>query len=125
MQDEGGVIVGVRNGFLAHYGSNGYRDVKLDVLLENHACEVQLHFPSFYDLRDGQHKVYEWSRRLNVTVEMRPDHLFKDTSKAILARMISLARGDWCSTRETLPALLHAAGEYDQSAELLRRVSVL
>ncbi|CAN0514530.1 unnamed protein product, partial [Ectocarpus sp. 12 AP-2014] len=98
-QIQGGGIRRVFNGFVRHYAKNGYRDVKVNVVLAEHVCEMQLHLRSFYDrLKDGQHKVYEWSRTLNVTVDMKAEHLFKNMDRKTLAIMTRLAGDDWQST---------------------------
>lgn len=95
------------------------------VVLEQHLCEVQLHLSSFYGFKDDQHKVYEWSRTLAVTVEMEPKHLFQNTGPEILGEMIRLAQDDWCSTRLALPQLLGVAGRFKEAREIHLRVRPL
>lgn len=119
-----GQILSVRNGFLHNYRRGGYRDVKLFVNLRQHICEIQLHLSSFYDMKDDQHVVYEWSRRLNVTVEMKAENLFQNMGPDILQQMIKLARVDWHSTGGALPFLLAAVGKYGESEQLFRKASV-
>lgn len=93
------------------------------VLLAGHACEIQLHLRSFYGLKDGQHEVYEWSRTLKVTAEIRPEHLFKGMQPEILELMIQLAAVDWHSTNLALVPLLHRAGKYAEARDLQVQVS--
>lgn len=120
MQD--GQIVSVRNGFVHNYRRSGYRDVKLCITLENHICEIQLHISSFYSLKDYQHVVYEWSRGLNVAVEIKAENLFQKLGPGTLAQMIDLAQDNWQSTGDALYFLRRAAGEYGESERLLRQV---
>lgn len=87
-------------------------------------CEIQLHIRSLYGLKDGQHEVYEWSRTLIITVNMRPEDLFKNMEPATLALMKQLVEEDWCSTGAVLPHLLHVAGEYGDAREILVQVSI-
>lgn len=95
------------------------------VIVEEHICEVQLHLRSFYSLKDGQHEVYKWSRTLNVTADMTPEHLLKNMEPAVLQLMTRLAREDWFSTKFTLHSLLVASGDYKEAQELLLQVSIL
>ena len=95
----------------------------MHVIVAKHICEIQLHLRSFYGLKYGQHKVYEWSRTLNVTVDMRPEHLFENVESGTLQRMIQLARDDWFSTGSALASLLYQSGDYEGSRYLLRQVS--
>ncbi|CAM9206684.1 unnamed protein product, partial [Sphacelaria rigidula] len=93
-----GQILSVRNGFVHNYRRGGYRDVKVFVNLRQHVCEIQLHLASFFSLKDDQHVVYEWARRLNVTVEMKAENLFQNMGPE--------------STGDALPFLKHARGDY-------------
>lgn len=115
----------VANGFVHNYRWNGYRDVKVHVVVERHLCEIQLHLSSFYILKDGQHQAYEWSRILPVTVDIDSTHLFRNVGPEILEEMIRLAQHDWRSTRYTLPALLYAAGRYSEARSMYLDVSTL
>ncbi|CAN0360355.1 unnamed protein product, partial [Ascophyllum nodosum] len=119
--DQGSDILRVSNGFVYDYRRNGYRDVKVYVIVAEHICEIQLHLRSFYCLKDGQHEVYKWSRTLNVTAGMRPEHLFKNVESGTLQLMIRLAREDWRSTRRALSPLLHESGDYEGTRHLLRQ----
>jgi len=41
----------------------GYRDVKLNVRVQGHVCEVQLHLEAFYNIKKhGGHTTYKWAR---------------------------------------------------------------
>lgn len=112
----------VRNSFGSDYMPSGYRDVKVNAVIEGHVCEIQLQLRAFYDLKDGQHKVYEWARELNVTKEMRADDLFKTLSKDVTDKMITLAKEDWEQTRASLPFLITAAGDYEGAHNMLTEV---
>lgn len=86
---------------------------------------MQLHLRPFYDrLKDGQHKVYEWSRTLNVTVDMKAEHLFKNMDRKTLAIMTRLAGDDWEATGSAVVPLLVQSGEFTQARELQRQVSI-
>ncbi|CAM9423054.1 unnamed protein product [Sphacelaria rigidula] len=115
-----GKILSVRNGFVHNYRRGGYRDVKVFVSLRQHVCEIQLHLASFFSLKDEQHVVYEWARRLNVTVEMKAENLFQNMGPKILDQMVELARGNWQSTGDALPFLRHARGDYAEAEQLFR-----
>lgn len=95
----------------------------MNVVVAKHICEIQLHLRSFYCLKDGQHEVYQWSRTLGVTANMRAEHLFKDIEPGILELMIQLARKNWFSTGGALVSLLHEAGKYKKARNLQRQVS--
>ncbi|CAN0439393.1 unnamed protein product, partial [Scytosiphon promiscuus] len=84
-------ILRVSNGFVRNYEKNGYRDVKVNVIAAGHICEIQLHLRPFYSLKYGLHEVYEWSRTLGVTVDMRAQHLFKDLEPGTLELMTRLS----------------------------------
>ena len=75
--------------------------MKLNVVVNGHLCEIQLHLRSFYELKTGQPKVYEWARDLNVTKEMIPEDLFKNLSLGITEEMVRLAERDWHGTKTT------------------------
>ncbi|CAM9531494.1 unnamed protein product [Ectocarpus fasciculatus] len=107
----------VRNGFNSGWKPSGYRDVKVNTVVSGHLCEIQLHLRSFFELKDGQHEVYEWARELKVSTEMDADHLFKMWSPGITEEMIRLAQQDWRRTRFYLPDLLADAGQYVQAQE--------
>lgn len=117
-------VVRVSNGFIHDYGRNGYRDVKMYVILEEHVCEIQLHLRSFYSVKKGQHEVYRWSRTLNVTADMEADQLFKDMEPGSLALMTQLATENWCSTGRALAPLLHVSGRYADARDLLLQVNM-
>ncbi|CAM9607409.1 unnamed protein product [Ectocarpus sp. 13 AM-2016] len=121
MVDQGSDIVRVSNGFIRDYGRNGYRDVKVYVIVTGHICEIQLHLRSFYCLRGGQHEVYEWSRTLSVTADIAATHLSKNLESGTLQRMIELARGNWSSTRAALPSLLLESGKFEEAQDLFRQ----
>eukprot|EP00903_Cladosiphon_okamuranus_P010037 g9517.t3 len=115
-------ILRVSNGFVRNYGRNGYRDVKVIAIVAGHACEIQLHLRSFYDLKAGQHEVYEWSRTLKVTAEIQAEHLFRGMQSDILELMIQLATVDWKSTGVALAPLLHTAGRYAEAHDLQSQI---
>lgn len=115
----------VRNGFNSGWMPSGYRDVKLNAVVNEHLCEIQLHLQRFYELKTGQHKVYEWARDLKVTTEIDANHLFKNLSPGIMDDMIRLAEEDWYGTGFCLPELLAAGGKYPQAEELQRKVRFL
>ncbi|CAN0533418.1 unnamed protein product, partial [Ectocarpus sp. 12 AP-2014] len=64
-------VLRVKNGFNSDWMPSGYRDVKLNPVVNEHLCEIQLHLRKFFALKGGQHAVYEWARELNVTTDMR------------------------------------------------------
>lgn len=115
----------VKNGFNSSWMPSGYRDVKLNAAVNGHLCEIQLHLQSFYELKSGQHKVYEWARDLKVCAEIDANHLFKNLSPEITDDMIRLAEEDWYGTGFCLPELLAAGGKYLQAEELQRKVPFL
>lgn len=123
LQTPGSDVLRVSNGFVDDYQRNGYRDVKVHVSVAEHVCEIQLHLRPFYRLKDGQHKVYEWSRELRVTADMRAEHLFKNLERGVLTVMIKHARQNWCSTGVALRSLLSQAGNSEEAGNIQRQVN--
>lgn len=115
-------ILSVRNGFDSDWRPSGYRDVKVNPVVNGHLCEVQLQLKNFNALKAGQHVVYEWARDLRVTTEIEPEHLVKNVSPAVTQEMIRLASCNWRGTRGFLANLLDGAGQYVQGEEILKEV---
>ncbi|CAN0365154.1 unnamed protein product [Ectocarpus sp. 6 AP-2014] len=116
-----GNVLRVKNGFNSDWMPSGYRDVKVNPVVNDHLCEIQLHLREFYALKRGQHAVYEWARDLNVTTEMRPSDLFKNVSREVTERMIRLALQNWHGTWYCLSDLQLAAGQYAQAETGVRQ----
>lgn len=112
----------VTNGFNNDWMPSGYRDVKVNPVVNKHLCEIQLHLGDFSVLKSDQHAVYEWARDLKVTTKMRPTDLFSTLSREVTEEMIRLARQDWRGTGYCLPELLLTSGQYNQAEEGLRQV---
>ncbi|CAM9679905.1 unnamed protein product, partial [Laminaria digitata] len=55
-------VLRVTNGFNSDWMPSGYRDVKVNPIVNKHLCEIQLHLRAFLSLKAGQHAVYEWAR---------------------------------------------------------------
>lgn len=102
---------------------SGYRDVKVNPVVNDHLCEIQLHLRRFYNLKSDQHAVYEWARELKVTKEMTGSHLFENLSAETMEEMIRLARSDWNGTGSCLTDLLSEAGLFVLAEEALRKVT--
>ncbi|CAM9315422.1 unnamed protein product, partial [Ectocarpus sp. 8 AP-2014] len=105
-------IFRVTNGFISDWMPSGYRDVKLNAVVNGHLCEIQLHLREFYNLKRHQHVVYEWARDLNVTKAMVADQLFENLSRDVMDEMIRLSEGNWHETGFLLPRLQLSAGRY-------------
>lgn len=103
---------------------NGYRDVKLNPVVNGHLCEIQLQLRSFFDLKAGQHVVYEWARQLKVTTEMEANHLIKTLSREVTEEMIRLAKQNWRGTGEYLPHIQLDAAQYGHAEESFRQVLI-
>ena len=114
----------VSNGFNSDWMPSGYRDVKVNPVVNEHLCEIQLQLGAFYSLKAGQHAVYEWARELIVTTEMEAEHLFQNLSREVTKEMIHLAQQNWGYTTHTLPLLHLAAGDYLQAQEVSNKVLV-
>lgn len=114
----------VSNGFNSDWMPSGYRDVKVNPVVNEHLCEIQLQLSAFYSLKAGQHAVYEWARELIVTTEMEAEHLFQNLSREVTKEMIHLAQQNWGYTTHTLPLLHLAAGDYLQAQEVSNKVLV-
>ncbi|CAB1096777.1 unnamed protein product [Ectocarpus sp. CCAP 1310/34] len=106
-------VLRVKNGFNSDWMPSGYRDVKLNPVVNDHLCEIQLHLRGFFELKGGQHAVYEWARELNVTTDMRSKDLFKNLSPEVSEEMIRLAGQNWAGTAYVLPDVQLDAGQYD------------
>lgn len=120
---QSGDVLRVTNGFISDWMPSGYRDVKLNAVVDGHLCEIQLHLREFHDLKRHQHVVYEWARDLNVTKAMVADQLFENLSCEVMDEMIRLAEeGNWHETGFLLPRLQLSAGRYAQAEEGHRKV---
>ncbi|CAM9911915.1 unnamed protein product, partial [Ectocarpus sp. 8 AP-2014] len=71
-----GDVLRVANGFNSDWMPSGYRDVKVNPVVNEHLCEIQLHLREFFTLKGDQHAVYEWARDLKVTTMLRAENLF-------------------------------------------------
>lgn len=101
---------------------SGYRDVKVNPVVNEHLCEIQLQLRDFFTLKNGQHTVYTWAREFKVSTEILAQHLFENTSHDVLEEMLHLARQNWHGMRYCLPDLQVAAGQYDLVEKGLRQV---
>lgn len=115
-------VLRVKNGFVPDWMPGGYRDVKVNPVLNDHLCEIQLHLSKFVEETDGQHDVYEWARKLKVTQEMRPTHFFKNLSPEVTKEMVLLARNNWLGSGPWLLALQFDAGQFNLVEEPIRQV---
>lgn len=116
-------IVRVKNGFQPDWMPSGYRDVKVNPIVSEHLCEIQLHLREFFYLKAGQHKVYEWARELNVTTEMHPSYLFENQSSEVRKEMIRLAGQNWRGTQFCLEFLYFDAAQYANAHEGYSKVT--
>ncbi|CAB1120838.1 unnamed protein product [Ectocarpus sp. CCAP 1310/34] len=114
-------VLRVKNGFDPDWMPGGYRDVKVNPVLNDHLCEIQLHLSKFVEETHGQHDVYEWSRKLKVTQEMLPTHFFKNLSPEVTEEMVLLARSNWLGSRRWLLALQLDAGQFNLVEEPTRQ----
>lgn len=114
----------VKNSFIGDWSPSGYRDVKVNVVVNEHICEIQLQLSEFYSLKAGQHAVYEWARDLDVTAEIQPEHLFATLSGEVLREMVNLASADWNGTGHALPYLYMTVGRYRDAEVIFRKVNV-
>ncbi|CAN0175545.1 unnamed protein product, partial [Laminaria digitata] len=76
-------VLRVTNGFNSDWMPSGYRDVKVNPIVNKHLCEIQLHLRAFLSFKADTHAVYEWARELNVSVHMEAGYLFKNLSSEI------------------------------------------
>lgn len=112
----------MKNSFIADWSPGGYRDVKVNVVVNGHICEIQLQLSEFHSLKAGQHAVYEWARDLDVTAEIRPEHFIAKLSGEVLLEMVNLASADWNGTGRALPYLYMTAGLYREAEVIFRKV---
>ena len=68
LENEGTIrIIRLKNRFKnGSIAGAGYCDANVSIEFEGHVCEVQLQYRPFYDLKKGQHKVYEVVRSLQI-----------------------------------------------------------
>eukprot|EP00903_Cladosiphon_okamuranus_P017337 g15974.t1 len=114
-------ILRVKNSFSSDWVPSGYRDVKVNPVVDGHLCEIQLQLSEFFTLKSDQHAVYEWARDLDVNSQVHAVDLFKNLSAKVTKEMICLARKNWHGTRVYLPELQLAAGQYNLAEEGLRQ----
>ncbi|CAN0212696.1 unnamed protein product [Ectocarpus sp. 6 AP-2014] len=117
-------ILRVKNGFNSDWMPGGYRDVKLNPVVNEHLCEIQLHLREFFALKRGQHAVYKWARELSVTTEMCGEDLLENLSQEVTKEMMLLAGENWHGTGFWLADLQLAAGQYDL-AEISHRQALM
>lgn len=110
------------NGFNSDWMPSGYRDVKINPIVNEHLCEIQLHLRHFFTLKSDQHAVYVWARDLKVTTEIQPRYLFETLSREVLDEMIYLARCNWHGTWYCLQHLQVGAGLYAEAEKSSRQV---
>jgi len=84
-----GVIIIVRNKNRFKNGSiagAGYCDANINFSMQGHVCECQLQYLPFYNLKQGQHKVYEVVRSLQMEGALKtvPD----DTPVPMIERVV-------------------------------------
>ncbi|CAM9384613.1 unnamed protein product, partial [Ectocarpus sp. 13 AM-2016] len=115
-------VLRVKNGFSSDWMPSGYRDVKVNPVVNGHLCEIQLHLREFFELKDGQHTVYEWARELPVTTETDARYLFDDLSSETLEEMIRLAEVNWAGAEHVLPSLQLYTGKYVEAEEAFRKL---
>jgi Ran GTPase-activating protein (RanGAP) involved in mRNA processing and transport len=104
--DDDGVIriLRIKNRFLnGSIAGAGYCDANLSVEFEGHVCEVQLQYRPFYELKKGQHKVYEVVRSLQIEGGLAeiPEAAFVSPPIRIIVLLLLLfsgAAGLWQST---------------------------
>ncbi|CAM9623400.1 unnamed protein product [Ectocarpus fasciculatus] len=116
-------VLRVKNGFNSDWMPSGYRDVKLNPVVKEHLCEIQLHLREFFSLKGGQHAVYEWARELNVTTEIDGEHLIKNLSPEVTKEMMRLAGENWRGTGYLLQDLQLDARQYDLAEKSFRQTS--
>jgi hypothetical protein len=57
----------VKNGFTDSLTAGGYRDIKLNVEVDGHVCEIQLHLKQFYSLKNEKgHDLYNKIRTFKI-----------------------------------------------------------
>jgi len=65
LSDSNTQVVVIKNRFIQDV--DGYSDILMNVILNDHVCEIQFHLQDIYDAKkDGGHKSYKWFRLLNV-----------------------------------------------------------
>ncbi|CAM9361850.1 unnamed protein product [Ectocarpus fasciculatus] len=118
-------VLRVKNGFNSDWMPSGYRDVKLNPVVNEHLCEIQLQLREFYALKSGQHAVYEWARDLNVPARVGAKDLVDNLSLAVTEEMIRLARDNWLGSGGHLTKLLVDAKHFAEAEQDLRQVALL
>ncbi|CAM9963570.1 unnamed protein product, partial [Ectocarpus sp. 4 AP-2014] len=98
-----GDVLRVSNGFISDWMPAGYRDVRLNVVVNEHLCEIQLSLREFFVLQVGQHALYEFTRELKVTTHMRAEYLFENLSPDVTKEMMRLAGLNWRGSGYCLP----------------------
>jgi tetratricopeptide (TPR) repeat protein len=75
------IVVRVKDGFIDSLTSGGYRDIKLNLSINNHICEVQLHLKGFYTLKEGGgHDLYNKIREFRIQGALEATDLLRNPS---------------------------------------------
>eukprot|EP00903_Cladosiphon_okamuranus_P018852 g17340.t1 len=114
-------VLRVKNGFNSDWMPGGYRDVKVNPVVNQHLCEIQLQLHDFYTLKSGQHAVYTWARELRVTTGLGAEDMLENLFPEVTKEMVHLARQNWHGTGYYLANLQFAAGEYDLAEKGLKQ----
>eukprot|EP00903_Cladosiphon_okamuranus_P012098 g11353.t1 len=114
-------VLRVKNGFNSDWMPGGYRDVKVNPVLNQHLCEIQLQLRAFFALKSGQHVVYTWARDLKVSTKIRAENLFENLSPEVTGEMINLTRQNWQGSGFYLPDLQLETGQHHLAEEGFRQ----
>ncbi|CAB1118955.1 unnamed protein product [Ectocarpus sp. CCAP 1310/34] len=76
-------------------GADGYRDVKVNPVVNEYVCEIQRQLRQFYELKHDQHAMYEWARELSVGAKLEEEQLIEDLSREVTEEMIRFAQKNW------------------------------
>src|SRR6185369_9858393 len=74
-------VARIKNGFTASVKNGGNRDTKVNLLVNDHVCELQIHLKEFYKVKEEEaHYSYELTRHFKVQNAFNAEDLLQELS---------------------------------------------
>lgn len=119
-------VIRIRSGFLSTHAvrSYGYRDVNVNLMVDDYICELQLHIGDYYNIKtEHGHSQYTWARNFAVSVITDPWQIFEYSDETNTLRLIiwlcSHGKG-WCEQHQTDTSIADLRNESQPNLHELR-----